>query len=55
LQSYNHYLGKPDSISDDLDRYRGVNAAAIRDIANQYLAGDRGVELITMPAAGGAK
>jgi predicted Zn-dependent peptidase len=55
LQAYNHYLGKPDSISYDLDRYRAATPLSIQAEAQRYLRTDRQVELITMPAAGGAK
>ena len=55
LQSYNHYLGNPDSISYDLDRYRKATAASLRDHARQYLAPERQIELVTVPATGGAK
>ena len=54
LQSYNHYLGKPDSISYDLDRYRAATAQTVQAEVQRYLRTDRQVELITMPA-GGAK
>ena len=52
LQSYNHYLGKPDSISWDLDRYRAVTPASIQAAVKKHLLPDRQVELITLPAGG---
>jgi predicted Zn-dependent peptidase len=53
LQSYNHFLGNPDRITWDLDRYRKTNPTKIRDVAAQYLRSDRMVTAITNPA--GAK
>jgi predicted Zn-dependent peptidase len=55
LQAYNHYLGKPDSISYDLDRYRAATADTIQAEVQRYLRTDRQVELLTVPATGGAK
>jgi predicted Zn-dependent peptidase len=56
LQSYNHYLGDPDKLTWDLDRYRKTNAEAIRTTAAKYLLPDRMVTVITIPSAkGGAK
>ena len=54
LQSYNHYLGDPDKISWDLDRYRKATPEAIRAAAAKYLQPDRMITVITKPA-GGAK
>ena len=54
LQSYNHYLGDPDRISFDLDRYRNTSADGIRAIAASVLELDRAVVIVTMPAAGPA-
>jgi predicted Zn-dependent peptidase len=53
LQSYNHFLGKPDSITYDLDRYRRATADKVRDYCAQYLVDDRRVTVITNPADGG--
>lgn len=52
LQSYNHFLGQPDGITFDLDRYRAATAATIRDYARQYLDPERGVVLVTLPGGG---
>jgi zinc protease len=49
LQRYNHYLGDPDRISWDLDRYRNTSAAAIRAVAAQYLVPERMVTVLTNP------
>jgi zinc protease len=50
LQRYNHYLGDPDRISWDLDRYRNTNAARIRAVAAQYLLPERMVTILTNPS-----
>jgi predicted Zn-dependent peptidase len=55
LQSYNHYLGDPNKLTWDLDRYRKTTPAAIRDVAAKYLLPDRVVTIITNPTKGGAK
>jgi predicted Zn-dependent peptidase len=55
LQSYNHYLGKPGSIGWDLDRYRAVTTRSLQAEAQRWLRSDRQVELLTVPAAGGAR
>ncbi len=55
LQGYNHYLGDPDKLTWDLDRYRKTTPARIRDIAAKYLVPDRMVTVITNPNATGAK
>jgi len=56
LQAYNHYLGDPDRLTWDLDRYRTTTAEKIRATAARYLLPDRVVTVITIPtgaAAGG--
>ncbi len=55
LQLLNHYLGDPDRITFDLDRYRTTTAEAVRDWAARTLTPDHQVQLITLPATGGAK
>jgi len=61
LQSYNHYLGDPDRLTWDLDRYRTTTAEKIRATAAKYLTPDRVVTIITIPtgatapATGGKK
>ncbi len=50
LQRYNHYLGDPDRISWDLDRFRKTNGAAIRTVAAQYLLPERMVTIVTNPS-----
>ncbi len=51
LQGYNHFLGNPDSITADLDRYRNTNVAAVQQVAAKYLVPERRVEILTIPAA----
>jgi len=53
LQSYNHFVGKPDYISQDLDRYRKATNGQIRDYAAKYLVDNRRVELLTIPGRHG--
>ena len=55
LQSYNHYLGDPDKLSWDLDRYRTTTAEKIRAAAARYLQPDRMVTVITIPSGQGGK
>jgi predicted Zn-dependent peptidase len=49
LQAYNHYLGDPDSLTRDLDRYRTTTADKIRDTAAKFLTDDRRVVVVTTP------
>jgi zinc protease len=53
LQKYNHYVGNPDYISADLDRYRKSSPAAIQKIASKYLGPEHRVEVLTVPGAPG--
>jgi predicted Zn-dependent peptidase len=57
LQTYNHYLGDPDRLTWDLDRYRTTTAEKIRATAARYLLPERMVTIITIPsgAAPGGK
>jgi zinc protease len=50
LQTYNHYLGNPDRLTWDLDRYRKTTPDKIRATAAKYLLPDRMVTAITNPA-----
>src|SRR5690606_37589608 len=54
LQRYNHYLGTPDFITGDLDRYRKTTPERVKQVAAKYLVPDRRVEVLTVPAAGTA-
>ena len=51
LQAYEHFLGDPDKLTWDLDRYRKVDPAKIRDAVAKYLAADRVAVVITQPGA----
>lgn len=53
LQAYNHYLGDPDRLGWDLDRYRNASALDVRAAAERTLDLDNPVVVITMPAGGG--
>jgi zinc protease len=37
LNSYNHYLGNPDYLAKDIERYRAVSAATLQAFANDQL------------------
>jgi len=49
LQNYNHYLGDPDKLTWDLDRYRTTTAEKIRAAAAKYLVPEHMVTIITNP------
>ena len=59
LQSFNHYLGDPDRLTWNLDRYRHSSPDAVRAAVAQYLGRDHAVTLTIDPgtpaAAAGAK
>jgi predicted Zn-dependent peptidase len=52
LQRYNHYLGTPDFISGDLDRYRKSSPQKVQQIAARFLDPKHRVEILTIPAGG---
>jgi zinc protease len=52
LQAYNHYLGDPDRVTWDLDRYRKTNADKIRATVAKYLSPSAVLTVTTNPAAG---
>jgi predicted Zn-dependent peptidase len=54
LQEYNQFLGDPNKITWDLDRYRHATPAKIREAAARYLDPAHMITVITNPA-GGAK
>jgi zinc protease len=54
LQDYNHYLGDPDRITFDLDRYRTATPEQIRAAVARYLSPAHQVTVVTNPT-GGAK
>lgn len=49
LQQYNHYLGDPNRITWDLDRYRNTSAQKILATAKKYLHKDNVLTVITNP------
>ena len=50
LQGYNHYLGDPDRLTWDLDRYRKTTADKIRATVAKYLVPSHMLVVVTMPA-----
>jgi zinc protease len=55
LEEYNQFVGDPDRLSWDLDRYRHTTPAKIRDAVAQYLRPDAVVTVVTLPVKDGAK
>jgi zinc protease len=53
LQYYNHHIGNPDYITQDLDRYRKATPEKIREYAARHLQRGSRLELVTIPADGG--
>ncbi len=51
LQGYNHFLGTPDGITTDLNRYRKTSLGKVQATAAKYLTPKRRVEILTSPAA----
>jgi zinc protease len=51
LQTYNYFLGDPDKLSWNLDRYRNATPAQIQAVAASYLSPDRVVTVVTVAAA----
>lgn len=49
LNSYEHYLGTPDYLRQDLQRYRGATAAAVKRFAEQHLQPGKRVVLFAIP------
>ncbi len=49
LNSYDYFVGEPDSFQRDLDRYRAVTAADVQRVARQYLTHQRRVVLSVVP------
>ncbi len=52
LQEYNHFLGAPDKITWDLDRYRKTTPDKIRATVARYLSPDHMITIVTTPMAG---
>ncbi|MBI1749847.1 MAG: insulinase family protein [Acidobacteria bacterium] len=51
LNRYNHYLGTPDFLSMDIQRYRDVSPESVRKIAQQYLKTNTRVVVHGIPGA----
>jgi zinc protease len=49
LNYYNHYLGKPDFLAQDLERYRKVKAATLRRFAEEHLKTSARVVVYCLP------
>jgi hypothetical protein len=49
------YLGDPDKLSWDLDRYRLTTPEKIRAVTAKYLTPDHVLTVITLPAPAGGK
>jgi zinc protease len=49
LNSYEHYLGTPDYLRQDIERYRTASAQTIKAFATQYLQPTRRVVLFAIP------
>ncbi|MFT3696381.1 MAG: pitrilysin family protein [Kofleriaceae bacterium] len=49
LQEYNHFLGDPDKLSWDLDRYRKATPSAVQAAAAKYLTPDHVITIMTTP------
>jgi zinc protease len=49
LQSYNHYVGDPGYLDEDLARYDAVTPEKVRDFAREYLQPDARVVLHAVP------
>ena len=53
LQGYNQFLGDPDRITWDLDRYRKTTADKIRATFASYITPDHVISSVTNPTGGG--
>ena len=49
LQRYNHYVGTPDYVAQDLARYANITPETAKDAANKYLPADKRVVLHVVP------
>jgi zinc protease len=49
LNRYNHYTGSPDFLSQDIDRYRKVDADAVKSFVTETLKPEKRVVVITKP------
>ena len=55
VQSYNHYLGEPDSFTRHLDLFRNATVDGVRSAAAQYLQKQNRIEILTLPGTPAAK
>ena len=55
LQQYNHFLGDPDKVTFDLDRYRKTTPEKIRSVAARVLDPAHEITVITLVPAGEPK
>jgi len=53
LQTFNQFLGDPDRITWDLDRYRTTTPDKIRAAAAKVIVPEHAITVITLPAGGG--
>ena len=54
LQGYNHFLGNPDFLAQDLDRYNHVDSAKVKAFATQVLAPNERVVVHAVPPGAAA-
>jgi len=49
LQTYNHYVGTPDYLNKDMDRYAAVSASAVKQFATDQLANNKRSVVVVSP------
>ena len=49
LQRYNHYLGNPDSVAQDLDRYLQITKESVLNWAQKTIKNQHRVTVIVKP------
>ncbi len=49
IQTYNHFLKNPDYLGQDIQRYRNITTAQIKDFAQKYLAANARVVIRGVP------
>ena len=49
LNSYNHYLGTPDYLEKDIERYRSITPASVQAFAREHLAASERVVVHAVP------
>jgi zinc protease len=50
LHRYNHYVGTPDYIRQDLERYTKSSPEKVQKLASEYLQPERRLDILTVPA-----